>query len=63
VIHSDSPFCEIVSRKNYFTTEIGHYGFFISSTSFYNSPLEFNLFQTEKKFTIKEFVTVLPPKV
>jgi hypothetical protein len=22
VIHSDSPFCEIVSRKNYFTTEI-----------------------------------------
>lgn len=38
MIHSDSPFCEIVSRKNYFTTEIGHYGFFISSTSFYNSP-------------------------
>ena len=22
MIHSDSPFCEIVSRKNYFTTEI-----------------------------------------
>jgi len=22
VIHSDSPFCEIVSLKNYFTTEI-----------------------------------------
>jgi len=22
MIHSDSPFCEIVSLKNYFTTEI-----------------------------------------